>query len=426
MPVHRTRVEFRFRPHQRAAYEAETRFECRVWHRRAGKTFYTVARKLGRALEARRNDHRAYYLAPTRVQAKRIAWDYLRRWARSLEAQVNESELRVDLANGARIQLLGAEQYDDLRGLYADDLTLDEAALIPSAAWTQVLSPMLADRMGRATFTGTPKGRMNLLYEIWEEAGVAMDQRDPEWSRSRLRHDETEILAASEIARMRRTMTEAEFRQELECSWDAALRGSYFGAELAAADEAGRITSVKYDARYPVIAALDLGMRDAMPVIYAQEAGSELRIIDHDTFEGTSIPDLVDHWHRKPWRIQTVILPHDAKVRELGTGLTREEIFIRRGCKTRLCPDVGRDEGISQVVHALRNCWFDREATKALREALSAYRSEYDEVNRIHRLTPLHDWSSHHADAMRYLVVGRGISSTAWGDNSAAYRGLVT
>jgi phage terminase large subunit len=426
MARHRVQVQFKFRPHQLAAYERETRFECRVWHRRAGKTFYTVARQLGRALATSRNDHRAYYLAPTRVQAKRIAWDYLRRWALAIEAKANESELRVDLANGSRIQLLGAEQYDDLRGLYADDITLDEAALIPSAAWSQVLSPMLADRQGRATFTGTPKGRMNLLYEIWEQAGLAVQEGDAEWGRSRLSYQDTGILLPGEVARMRRTMTEAEFRQELECSWDAALRGSYFGAELARADEEGRITSVKYDARYPVIAALDLGMRDAMPVIYAQEAGSELRLIGHETFEGTSLPDLVDHWHRKPWRIETVIVPHDIKVRELGTGMTREEILIRRGCRVRVAPNIGRDEGISQVVHALRNIWFDREATRALREALGAYRSEYDEVRQVHRLTPVHDWSSHHADAMRYLVVGRGISSTSWGDNSRAYRGLVT
>jgi phage terminase large subunit len=373
-----------------------------VWHRRAGKTFYTVSRMLGRALQAKRNDHRGYYLAPTRVQAKSIAWDYLKRWVIPMGVQPNESELRADLPNGARLQLLGAEQYDSLRGLYTDDLTLDETALIPSVAWSQVLSPMLADRHGRATFTGTPKGRMNLLYELWEYAGGD----DPEWSRSLLSYDQTGILDPAEVARMRRTMTEAEFAQELECSWDAALRGSYYGRELSRADAEGRVTSVKHDNRYPVIAALDLGMRDAMPVIYAQVAGTELRIIGHETFIGTNIPDLVDHWHARPWRLQEIILPHDAKVRELGTGKTREDIFIERGCKVRLCPDVGRDEGIAQVAHALRNTWFDRDETRSLREALAAYRSDYDEVRQVHRLTPVHDWSSHHADAMRYLVVG--------------------
>ncbi|QDY70120.1 terminase large subunit domain-containing protein [Qingshengfaniella alkalisoli] len=399
------RVHFNLRPHQLAAYEAETRFECRVWHRRAGKTFHTMGRMLARALQTGRSDWQGFYLAPTRVQAKNIAWSYLTRWVRPLGVQPNESELKVVLPNGAKIQLLGGEQYDSLRGLYMDDVTLDEAALIPSAAWTQVISPALADRKGRATFMGTPMGRMNLLFDMWEECGLG---EDPEFSRSLLTYQDTNILDPKEIARMRRTMIEAEFNQELLCSWDAAMPGSYWGRAMAKADAEGRVTSVKYDHQLPVYVALDLGIsQGAMPCVYFQLAGTEIRIIDHETFEGTSIPDLVKHWQKKPYPIATVLLPHDRKVRELGTGKTREETFRSLGCTVRAVPDVGLDEGISQVERAIPNMWFDRDNTKMLREAMVAFRSEYDEVKRVHRLTPVHDWARHIADAVRYMVVGR-------------------
>lgn len=392
------------RKHQLEAYRAETRFETRVWHRRCGKTFYTMARKLARALSTNRTDWQAFYIAPTRVQAKNIAWAYLTRWVRPLGVEPNESELKVTLPNGAKLQLLGGEQYDSLRGLYIDDATLDEAALIPSAAWTQVISPALADRKGRATFMGTPQGRMNLLFDMWEEAGT----EDPEWSRSMLTYRDTGVLDAKEIARMRRTMTEAEFRQELECSWDAALPGSYWGKEMAEADAGGRVTVVRHEKSLPTYVALDLGIsQGSMPCIYFQIVGTEMHILDCEVFEGTSIPDLVTHWRTKPYPLAEVILPHDRKVRELGTGKTREEVFRECGCTVRAVPDLGLDEGISQVALMLPHMWFNRDTTKHLREAMSAYRSEYDEVKRIHKLTPTHDWSSHIADAIRYAVTGR-------------------
>lgn len=419
-------LKYKLRPHQLNSYRSETRFESRVWHRRAGKTFYTMGRQLARALQAPRNDWQAAYIAPTRVQAKRIAWGYLTRWVRAMDISPNESELRVKLHNGAQLQLLGGEQYNDLRGNFFDDVCLDEAALIPSAAWTQVISPALADRKGRATFSGTPNGRMNLLYDMHEECGEMELAGDPEYSRSVLTYrDTTGCLDPKEVERMRRTMTEAEFNQELLCSWDAAMPGSYWGKAMSQADADGRITSVNRDAQLPVYVALDLGIsQGAMPCIYFQLAGTEIRIIDAETFEGTSIPDLVAHWRKKPFPIDGVLLPHDRKVRELGTGKTREETFRSLGCTIHAVPDVGLDEGISQVERAIPNMWFDRERTRALREALTAYRSEYDEVKRIHRLTPIHDWASHQADAMRYLVVGRPSSQAGWGARDMGRMGI--
>ncbi|MFT3973167.1 MAG: terminase family protein [Amaricoccus sp.] len=414
-------LDVTFRAHQFREYNNRNRFNVRVWHRRAGKTFYTILDQLIALVQTNRPDYRAFYCAPTFKQAKSISWDYIKSFTKHMPyIEFNEAELRVDFWNGGRYQLLGAEQYDSLRGLYADDIALDEAALIPSAAWEQVFNPMLSDREGRATFMGTPMGRMNLLYDLYQ---YAANEGDPEWTASLLPYTATQAIKPKEIERMRRTMREEVFAQELECSWNAAIRGAYYMRELAAADAAGRITTVRYDSALPVIAAIDLGWSDTMVASFWQQAGTEHRCLLARGYEQTKIADMIRDWRELSFPVDHVVLPHDAKVTELGTGKTRQEVFNSLGCETSLCPNIDLHEGISQTRDMLAHAWFDYENTKTLREALLAYRSEYDEVKSVHRMTPVHDWSSHWADSARYYAVGRPAAGVAgaWGDNSHLY-----
>ncbi len=409
MPIE---IEFLLKPHQLAAMQNEKRFEVRVWARRSGKTFYTIARQVMRCLGSTAKDWRAYYIAPTRVQAKAIAWDYLTAWLSQIPGiEFNLAELRVDFPNGSRLQLLGGESYDSLRGRYADDVTLDECAHIPSAAWTQVISPMLADRQGRCTFTGTPNGRLNLLYQMFQDASST---QDPEWSASLLDVYQAQMLAPGEIDRMKRQLSEPEFNQELLCSWDAALLGSYYAKEMAAVAATGRMSEVRYDKSLPVTAAVDLGWSDGMAVIWGQQHGTETRIIAAKEYHMTSIPDMIADFRKMDWPTTTVVLPHDAQVHELGSGKTRRQVFHELGCTTHMAPNQSVHEGIDQVRRALDHMWFDYGQCKGLIEALNSYRSKFDEVKGVHSVKPLHDWSSHYADAMRYFVLGRPMQH-GWG-----------
>lgn len=396
-------LQINLRRHQLRAYDASKRFEVLVWHRRAGKTFFNLAMMLRRALQTNRPDYRGYYLCPTRVQAKRVAWSYLKDFTSGIpNATYNEAELRVNFGNGAQIQLLGAEQYDGLRGAYADDICLDETAQIPEAAWTQVLSPMLADRHGRATFIGTPNGRKNLFYTLYEYAAS-----DPDWRREVLTYLDTKSIDPKEIRRQKRLMRPEEFSAEFLCSWDAAQRGAYYAKLIEAADAAQRINTVPYDNGFPVIAAVDLGWSDGMACTYWQYVGTQHRCIGADEFHATTIPEVVAAWRGKSFPIETVILPHDARVHELGTGQTRQETFHALGCKTVIAPNMSIHEGIEQFRKILTTAVFDRENTRILVEALRNYRSSYDEVRGVHSVKPVHDWSSHLADSGRYYAIGR-------------------
>jgi hypothetical protein len=172
-----------------------------------------------------------------------------------------------------------------------------------------------------------------------------------------------------------------------------------------------------------VTAAVDLGYSDTMVVGFWQEAGTEVRCIKATGYQYTSIPDMIRDWRTLPFPIATVVLPHDAKVHELGTGSTRQEVFHNLGCNTVLAPSQSVHEGISAVRDMLPRTIFDRASCATLIEALNTYRSEFDEVKQVHRVSPLHDWSSHWADMVRYFALGRP-TQHGWGPRPASNLGV--
>ena len=193
------------RPLQWRFHQQRTRFCVLLCHRRFGKTVAAVNDLLRAALRTSRTDWRAAYAAPYLGQAKAVAWDYLRHFAGVIPGtRFHEGELRCDLPNGARIRLYGTDNAQALRGLYLDDLVLDEPADIPREVWSQILRPALADRQGRALFCGTPKGCDNLLHDVWQLAGSLGASEG--WSRFRFPASQTGYLPQTELDAARRRL----------------------------------------------------------------------------------------------------------------------------------------------------------------------------------------------------------------------------
>jgi len=328
-------------------------------------------------------------------------WDYLKQYGRRVQgARFHETELRCDLPNGARISLYGADDPDSLRGLYFDGVVLDEYAQMDPRVWSEVIRPALADREGWAIFTGTPMGR-NSFWTLYQQAKAA-----PDWRAALFRASETGVLPAAELAAARAAMSEAEYAQEFECSFDAAIRGAYYGTEMAAAEAAGRIGRVACDPRLPVHTAWDLGVGDATAIWFYQLAGREIRLIDYYEASGAGLDHYARELQRRGYAYGEHILPHDARVQELGSGKTRVETLTGLGFRPRVLPSHRLEDGISAARLLLARCWFD--AAKCARglEALRHYRCEWDPRRQAFRERPLHDWASHGADAFRYLAMG--------------------
>lgn len=353
-------------------------------------------------LECELPNPRFAYVAPLYKQAKDIAWQYLKDSIAPLRAHgatANESELRVDLPNGGRVRLYGADNPDSLRGIYLDGAVLDEFADMNPTIWTEVLLPALADRKGWAAFIGTPKGR-NSFFEICEKA-----KNDTDWYYGELKVSDTKLIPEEELAMMRKNMTQDQYDQEFECSFQAAITGSYYGRLMNEAEE--RITNVPYDPVALVETAWDLGIGDSTAIWFFQQVGQEIHCIDYYEASGEGLAHYAKVLKDKPYLYSDEqILPHDCKAKELGTGKSREEVLNGLGIKCRILPQQRVEDGINAARNILPRVWFDVEKCARGVEALRQYRKEWDDKLQVFKNRPLHDWTSHGSDAFRYLAMG--------------------
>lgn len=394
------------------------RWAVLVCHRRAGKTVAAINDIVARALHTYKQHGRYAYIAPFHSQAKQIAWDYLLRYTANVRRYVNVSELTVELVNGSRIRLYGADNPDAMRGIYLDGVVIDEPAQMKFRIWTEVILPALADRQGWAVFIGTPAGR-NEFYRIHADA-----QGNQEWFSMLLKASESGILAQPELDRIRREMNDEDaYQQEFECNFDAAVRGSYYGKIINAMGD--RLRANIFDPSLPVDCAFDLGIRDDSAVWFWQRGANETRYIDFDDSAGLSVSEWKDRLAAKPFTLRHVWLPHDAKARSLQTGKSVIEQFATFGIRVRLVPSISLQNGIQASRDMLQRCFMETEnrAAEGL-DMLRLYQRLYDTKTQAFAEAPRHDFTSHCADAFRYsaLVAHRGIVSVD--DESAIMRAV--
>jgi len=390
------------RPQQAAIHDSLKRFNVLVAHRRFGKTVLCVNALIDAALRCKKPEPRFAYIAPFFNQAKDIAWSYVKRYALPIPGVTpHESELRVDYPNGARIRLYGADNPDRLRGIYLDGVVFDEYAQMDPRMWAEVIRPALADRQGWAIFIGTPNGR-NAFAELYDAARV-----DPLWFAGLYRASETGLVAPSELEDARKVMSEDQYAQEFECSFDAAVIGSYYGKLINDLEAQKRITGVSWDPMVQVSTYWDLGIGDSTAIWFAQQVGNEIRLIDYYETSGEGMAHYANLIKSKPYTYHEHVIPHDggAKLQD-EIGRTRAEILAGLGVRTRVLALGSVDDGINAARITLPRCWFDAEKCRHGLEALRQYRREFDEKLKVFKQRPLHDWASHGADAFRYLAVG--------------------
>jgi hypothetical protein len=204
-------------------------------------------------------------------------------------------------------------------------------------------------------------------------------------------------------------MTPDEYEQEYECSFEAAIKGAYYGPQMALASEQGRIGSVPYQSEFAVDTFWDLGIDDSTAIWFVQYAGKEIHLVDYYENNGEALAHYVGEIEKRVnkngCRMGDLILPHDARQRELSTGLTRQETLEKLGCKTMIAPSQSVVDGINAARQIMGRCWWDAERCERGIESLRQYAKDYDSINRTFRQKPLHNWASHGADAFRYGAI---------------------
>ena len=398
-PTKQIDLGYHARPQFEPFHARKQRWACIVAHRRCGKTVACVMDLIDAALRCKKPQGRFAYMSPTYTQSKDTCWQYLKRFTADIPGvEQRESDLMVIFPNGARVRLYGVENYDRLRGTYIDGLVLDEYADINPRAWPEVLRPALADRAGWAVFIGTPRGR-NDFWRVHHHA-----EQTPEWFSLILRASHTGLLSQAELDDMRGTLTPEQYDQELECSFDAAILGAYYGREIAEAEASGRIGDVPYDPILPVHTAWDLGIGDSTAIWFFQVALAEIRVIDYYEAAGHGLPHYASVLSSRGYTYGTDYLPHDGEARQLGTGRSLwETLHSLTNRIPRILPKQNVMDGINAARVTIGKAWFDGTKCYDGLEALRAYRADFDEKAKTFHDRPMHNWASHGADAFRYL-----------------------
>jgi len=401
MEKRRIIIPYAPRPLQREVHNNIKRFSILVCHRRWGKTVCAINEIIKSLGKCQHPNPRFAYIAPLFNQAKTVAWDYAKYFTQPIPGvKVNEAELRIDLPGGARISLYGADNPDRLCGLYFDGVVLDEYADMSPRLWSEVLRPALSDRKGWALFIGTPKGR-NQFWEVYNNA-----LKDSDWYAAMFKASDTGVLPIEELDAARKDMSEEQYAQEFECSFQAALIGAYYGKEIAKLEAGRRVTGVPHDPALKVYTAWDLGVDDSTAIWFVQVTGPEIRLIDYYENSGCGLDHYAKILKQKPYVYAEHYLPHDVKVTELGTGRSRLETLRGLGIEATPLEATSVEDGINAARLVLGKAWFDEENTKRGLEALRQYEREWDDKQKTFKNRPRHNWTSHAADAFRYLAMG--------------------
>ena len=394
------------RPLQLAIHAAldAYRWVVAVCHRRFGKTVLAINQLQKAALTCTKKRPRFAYIAPTYRQGKAIAWDYMKYYAAVVPGvKFNESELRIDFPNGAQIRIYGADNPDSLRGIYLDGVVLDEYGLMPPGIFSEVVRPLLADRLGWALFIGTPSGK-NQFYDVihGDGQGWVGAIADSAWFFAEYKASQTGLIPESELQSARQSMTQDEYDQEWECSFEASVKGAVFAREIVQAREGGRITRVPYDPAIPVDTDWDLGVGDNNAIWFSQtvRGTGEVRLIDYCQDNGKGLDYYKKILDAKPYVYGTHYAPHDIEAREITSARKRIDIAHDLGIHFQPCPRVEhKEDPIYRARMLFPRCYFDAVNCARGIECLQNYRWDYNV--RIQGFThlPVHNWASHGADA---------------------------
>lgn len=396
-----------------------------VCHRRWGKDdvalHYTAT-----ALHKRVGNY--WHMLPQYNQARKVIWNAVNprtgkkrideAFPLSLRKSTNKQEMSIEFKSGSMWQLVGSDNYNSYVGSPPIGIVLSEWAISNPMAWAY-LAPILEENQGWAIFIYTSRGN-NHGRTTYEHALT-----EPSWFAQKISAKETPVFNDRQLANIAKEycriygyeLGTALFEQEYYCSFEGAVFGAFLAKQMRTAREENRIRKVPHDPQSEVFTFWDLGVDDSMSIWFMQQAGRQFHFIDYYESAGYGLSHYAKILKAKPYRYANHYMPHDAQQREMTNSevaLSRKEVAEALGLRPVIViPRAKNMDMIIQVhIPAMRTimarCWFDEEKCSQGIMALENYRSEYDEEKKVLSNRPVHDWSSHGADAWRTFAVGFG------------------
>jgi hypothetical protein len=390
-----------------------------VWHRRAGKDEVCLHHACWAAMERPANYG---HVLPAFLQGRRSIWLAVnphtgkRRIDEAFPDELvesrNDTSMTVKFVNGSTWAVLGSDTYDtSLVGSSYAGLTFSEYALSNPSVWAYA-RPMLEENDGWAIFITTPRGR-NHAYEMYNYAA-----KTPGWFSELLTVKDTDVLSDETLAETLKEMQSlygqdqgmASYRQELFCDWTAAVLGSFYAIEMRGVRDEERITPIDPPAGTPVSRSWDLGIGHSTSIWFFATVGAQLLVLDNYTASGVGLEHYRDHiekiYAERGWTHGVDWVPHDAMVKEMGTGRTRVETMRGLGLNPMLAPDASLEDGRNAVRQTLPYCVFHPRCAEGDMNGVSAleqYRREWNDEMKAFKKSHVDDWTTDPADSFRYL-----------------------
>ena len=379
-----------------------------VWHRRAWKDkacFNIIVKKAAEDVWI------YYYVFPTYSQGKKAVWDWIDKdgWKTikhipdEIIKRKNDTEMKVELINGSIIQIIGSDNVDSIVWTNPIWIVFSEYSLQSPAVW-DFLRPILAENGWWAIFNFTPRWD-NHAKELLDMAR-ANDKRLVSINTvNDTKAITPEVLEEERKEIILKNWSDAIFQQEYYCSFDAWIAGNYYAEILSELEKNNHRTVIPYDPWLDVYTVWDLGINDSTAIWFWQRLGKEIRIIDHYENNWEGLSHYVGVLREKWYRYWTMYLPHDAQARSVQTWKTVEEKMYEYWFNDiQIVPRLSVLDGINSARAILPYCYFDKDKTERGRKCLKNYHKEFDDKRTAYKW-PEHDWSSHSADAFRYLAV---------------------
>lgn len=432
------------REHQMGAWGAmqnpDIRTHILAWHRRAGKDEVALHHA---AIKAMQRVGNYWHMLPQQEQARKAIWDAVNphtgkvRWKDAFPEEiiqhVDNQSMKLTFVNGSTWQLVGSDNYDSLVGTTPVGMTLSEAALADPAAFA-FFRPILLENKGWSVHISSVRGK-NHFYNQFLSA-----QNNPRAFAQHLSALDTGIFSEEDLMEERRdyindygsALGNSLFEQEYLSLWDSATIGAVFGKEIRDLREAGRDVPLVYDPRYPVHTSWDLGVADDTVILFWQDVGNTARLIDWYSASDTGLEHYAEILRSKPYHYSHHIGPHDIAVREWGTGISRMAQAKALGIHFERVPNTPKGDAIAAGAALLARTYVNvqegvedpEEDCEFILNALAEYRFAFNKTTKIMSRNPVHDWTSHYADAfMQKALYDMGTSHAPRRQNRLQGRG---
>lgn len=202
-------------------------------------------------------------------------------------------------------------------------------------------------------------------------------------------------------------MSEDQYLQEYECSFEAAIQGAYFATQMRNARNEGRIGHVAFDPVRPVNTFWDIGKSDATAIWFHQNRGQMHHLIDYYENSGEGVEFyariLKEKQAERGWHYGKHYGPHDLDNSHwvLPGRETVREAARQLGIDFIVVPRIAnKQDAIEAARNFISMCWIDQKHCAKGIEALDHYRKAWDEDRKTWKKQPEHDWASHGADAL--------------------------